>query len=92
MYLHFSRLERERTHISTILTYNQLMSLDFLCFFPISRMSNLHENGEYHADITGGKQTEVGSEGLKKRIQRHYNMSAEQFLKVWCVFPQQAPT
>ncbi|CAI6290776.1 unnamed protein product [Periconia digitata] len=47
-------------------------------------MAKSLQNGEYHATVSGGKEPEGGeSDRLKKRIQKHYNMSAEQFLKVW---------
>lgn len=31
----------------------------------------------------GGKETKDGKIRLKQRLQKHYDMSAEQFLKVW---------
>jgi hypothetical protein len=50
----------------------------------------MSENGKQVVHADGGKDSKVGKEQLKKRIQKHYDMSAEQFLKVWYGGPRPA--
>jgi hypothetical protein len=50
----------------------------------------MNENGKHVAHAGGGTEGMVDKERLKKRIQRHYDMSAEQFLKVWYGVPHRA--
>jgi hypothetical protein len=50
----------------------------------------MSENGKQVVNADGGKDSKVGKEQLKKRIQKHYDMSAEQFLKVWYGVPRSA--
>jgi hypothetical protein len=53
-------------------------------------MPDTNENGKHIAHADGVKEAKVDTERLKKRIQRHYNMSADQFLKVWHGAPHRA--
>lgn len=46
-------------------------------------MSDTNENGKHVAHGGGGKEAKVEIKRLKKKIQRHYDVSAGQFLKVW---------
>jgi hypothetical protein len=47
-------------------------------------MPNVKNEDEKHVAHDGGvKESKTDPEPLKKRIQRHYDMSADQFLKVW---------
>ncbi|KAF1974309.1 gamma-tocopherol methyltransferas-like protein [Bimuria novae-zelandiae CBS 107.79] len=46
-------------------------------------MAEVKENGKHVAQAGGGQEAKADRESLKKRIQKHYDMSAEQFLKVW---------
>jgi hypothetical protein len=48
------------------------------------------ENEKPVVRVDGGKEGKVDKEQLKKRIQKHYDMSAEQFLKVWYGAPHSA--
>jgi len=53
-------------------------------------MPSINANSNNVTHVGGGKEAKVDMERLKKRIQRHYDMSAEQFLKVWYVAPHRA--
>lgn len=66
--------------------YHKLIPL----VLSIYTMADIHENGNHVAQAGGGKEAKVDEERLKKKIQRHYNMSAEQFLKVWYSVPHRA--
>lgn len=46
-------------------------------------MPDIKENGKHVADAGGVKEAKVDTERLKKRIQRHYDVTSDQFLKVW---------
>lgn len=46
-------------------------------------MSEMNKNGKHVAHAGGVKESKGDTEYLKKRIQRHYNRTADQFLKVW---------
>jgi len=50
----------------------------------------MNEIGRHNAHAHDGKEDKVEKEQLKKRIQKHYDMSAEQFLKVWYGAPIRA--
>jgi hypothetical protein len=43
----------------------------------------MNANDTHNVHANDGKDGKVDKEQLKKRIQKHYDMSAEQFLKVW---------
>ncbi|KAK7710803.1 putative secondary metabolism biosynthetic enzyme [Diaporthe eres] len=45
-------------------------------------MTDRNENGKPAVDA-GTPKAKDGTEGLKKRIQRHYDITSDQFLKVW---------
>ena len=44
-------------------------------------MPDINENGKHVAHA--GEEAKVDTERLKKRIQRHYDVTSDQFLKVW---------
>lgn len=48
-------------------------------------MADTKENEEHVAHAGGDKKAKIDIEqlNLKKRIQRHYDVTSEQFLKVW---------
>ncbi|KAL1603464.1 putative secondary metabolism biosynthetic enzyme [Paraconiothyrium brasiliense] len=46
-------------------------------------MADVQENGKDLVHAGSGKDAKADEDGLKKRIVRHYDMSAHQFLKVW---------
>ncbi|KAL9607237.1 MAG: hypothetical protein Q9167_007832 [Letrouitia subvulpina] len=46
-------------------------------------MPKTNENGKHVAHAGGVKEAKVDIERLKKRIQRHYDITSDQFLKVW---------
>lgn len=50
-------------------------------------MADVHTNGNHAAQVGGGKETNDDNDRLKKKIVRHYDMSAGQFLKVWYGVP-----
>jgi hypothetical protein len=52
-------------------------------------MPDINENGKHVANASGTK-AEVDTERLKKRIQRHYDVTSDQFLKVWYGAPYHA--
>lgn len=47
-------------------------------------MPDKNENQKHVAHAGGVKEAKVDAERLKKRIQRHYDVTSDQFLKVWC--------
>ena len=46
-------------------------------------MPDNNENGKHVANAGGAKEAKADTERLKKRIQRHYDVTSDQFLKVW---------
>ena len=50
----------------------------------------LSENGKHVAHAGGFKEAKVDTERLKKRIQKHYDVTLDQFLKVWYGAPNRA--
>ena len=53
-------------------------------------MPAINENGKHVAHAGGVKEAKVDTEHLKKRIQRHYDVTSDQFLKVWYGAPHRA--
>lgn len=53
-------------------------------------MPDVNENGKHVAHAGGVKETKAAPERLKKRIQRHYDVTSDQFLKVWYGAPHRA--
>jgi hypothetical protein len=45
-------------------------------------MPDTNANGK-HVAYAGGVKAKDDTERLKKRIQRHYDVTSDQFLKVW---------
>lgn len=50
---------------------------------PGYTMPDINENGKHVADAGGVEEAKIDTERLKKRIQRHYDVTSDQFLKVW---------
>lgn len=51
-------------------------------------MPDINENGKHVAHVGGVSESKADTERLKKRIQKHYNVTSDQFLKVWYDAPQ----
>lgn len=54
---------------------------------PGYRILEMNENGKYVSYAGGVNESKGDTKYLKKRIQRHYNRTSDQFLKVWYGVP-----
>lgn len=60
-----------------------LVSGSYHALCPVYMMPDMNRNRDHVSHADGIKEAKAGIERLRKRIQRHYDVTSGQFLKVW---------